>query len=64
VRSFLKFCQEQGAIEVAVASLNRYLDLREPRRPVAAAHELSPRHLAAVMLMPGLGGLRYVQFVR
>jgi site-specific recombinase XerD len=66
VRSFLRFCREQGALDrapsdllvrprVAVASFNRYLDLDELRRLVAAARELSPRHFAAVMLMAGTG---------
>src|SRR4051794_17679586 len=66
VRSFLRFCQHQGALDqaprdllvrprVAVASFNRSLDLAELRCLVAGAGELSPRHLATVMLMAGTG---------
>lgn len=66
VRSFLKFAQGQGAIErspvdllvrprVTVTSLNRYLDIDEIRRLVAAARTLGPRHYAVVMLLVGTG---------
>lgn len=66
VRSFLRFCQNQGLIErspaellvrprVTVTSFNRYLDEAELRRLVAAAREMSPRHLAVVLLLAGTG---------
>jgi integrase/recombinase XerD len=66
VRTFLKFGQAQGVVErspvellvrpkVSVTSFGRYLDLDELRKLVTAARELSPRHLACVLVLADTG---------
>lgn len=68
VRSFLRFARQQGILpdnvdtvlvrpRVTVTSYGRYLDAPELQQLVAAAGQLSQRHLAAVMGL-ALTGLR------
>lgn len=66
VRSFLKFCQRQGAVaqslldflvrpRVTVTSFNRYLTVEEAQQLAQTAKVMSPKHHAVILLLLGTG---------